>query len=155
MRGMPFAPLLLAALLMAGCDSSGTRSGPPLTATVDVTATTETTVGGSAFMTVAVTNTGPAIPDLGLVFFNGDLWYARHAITDAGGCTIDPFNKAFDCGDLAAGATTKFAIVGVAKDAGNFQYELALKELDQPFDFVNNHADGIDVKTWSEQIGPA
>lgn len=152
--------LLATLLLVVACDSgssvaSGARSAPPLTATVDGTATTQTTVGGPAHLTVTVTNTGPAIPHLGLVFLKGDKWYDHHVITDGAGCTIDRNHNAFDCGDLAVGATAKFAIVGVAKDAGNFQYEVAFEELVPPFDFINNHPNGADTLTWSEAIVPA
>jgi hypothetical protein len=56
-------------LLCAGCTS------PPIfTATVGVSATQNATVGGQAQLVVMLTNTGPAIPHLGLVFMTADKW---------------------------------------------------------------------------------
>ena len=43
-------------------------------------------------------------------------------------------------------------IVGSATDAGSFHYELALRELVRPFDYVNDHPSGADVQTWDETI---
>jgi hypothetical protein len=45
-------------------------------------------------------------------------------------------------------------IVGSAKEAGTFSYELALRELARPFDFVNDHPDGADLQKWAETITP-
>lgn len=144
---MRLAGLLTVALLLSGC------SDPPrFTATVETAATTNAVVGGQAQLLVKVTNTGPAIPQLGLVFASTDKWYDRHTVSDAGGCTVDPGPSAFQCGDLPAGASVSFLIVGVAKDAGTFHYELVLRELVHPFDYVNDHSDGADTQTWDETI---
>lgn len=129
---------------------------PPIfTATVVASATQSTTVGGRAQMVVTLTNTGPAIPHLGLVFVSADKWYVHHSVTDLGGCTIAADSSAFDCGDLSAGQTVTYSFVGTAKDAGNFHYELALRELIQPFDFVNDHPTGADLQIWDESVLPA
>jgi hypothetical protein len=45
-------------------------------------------------------------------------------------------------------------IVGTTRDAGTFHYELALRELVRPFDFVNDHPDGADVHVWDETVTP-
>jgi hypothetical protein len=42
--------------------------------------------------------------------------------------------------------------VGAAKDAGTYHYQLALRELVRPFDYVNDHPDGADVQAWDETI---
>ncbi len=137
-------------LLCAGC------ANPPIfTATVVTSATQSTTVGGQAQLVVMLTNTGPAIPHLGLVFLSADKWYEHHTLSDLGGCTIAVDAAAFDCGDLKAGQTVTYTIAGTAKDAGNFHYELALRELVQPFDFVNDHPTGADLQIWDESIVPA
>ena len=136
-------------LLLAGC------SNPvPPTATVETSATQSVAVGGVAQLVVQLTNTGPAIPHLGLVFMTADKWYDHHTVTDFGGCTVASDASAFDCGDLAAGASASISIAGTAKDVGSFHYELALRELVPPFDFVNDHPDGADVQTWDETITP-
>jgi hypothetical protein len=83
-----------------------------------------------------------------------DKWYEHHTVSDLGGCTLASDASAFDCGDVGAGATASFLIVGSAKDAGTFHYQLALRELVRPFDFVNDHPDGADVQTWAETITP-
>ena len=146
---MRVAGLLALVLLLGGC-----ASPVPLTATIETSATQDVAVGGQAQLVVKLTNTGPAIPHLGLVFMTADKWYEHHTVTDLGGCTIASDASAFDCGDLAAGASASFSIVGAAKDAGTFHYELALRELVQPFDFVNDHPDGADLQTWDETITP-
>jgi hypothetical protein len=144
---MKVAGLLTAVLLLCGC-----ADPPRFTATVDTSATANAVVGGKAQLLVKVTNTGPAIPQLGLVFTSADKWYDHHTISDAGGCAVDAGPSAFRCGDLPAGASVSFLIVGVAKDAGTFHYELVLRELVQPFDYVNDHPDGADAQTWDETI---
>lgn len=146
---MKVARLVALVLLLAGC-----ANFVPLSATVETSATQSVAVAGRAQLVVKLTNTGPAIPHLGLVFMTADKWYVHHTVTDLGGCTVAIDASAFDCGDLAAGASASFSIVGAAKDAGTFHYELALRELVQPFDFVNDHPDGADVQTWDETITP-
>jgi len=139
--------LIALGLLLTGC------SNPvPLTATIETSATQNVAVSGRAQLVVKLTNTGPAIPQLGLVFMTADKWYDHHTVTDLDGCTVASDSAAFDCGDLAAGATASFSIVGTAKDVGTFHYELALRELVRPFDYVNDHPDGADVQTWDETI---
>jgi hypothetical protein len=137
-------------LVCAGCTS------PPIfTATVGVSATQNATVGSQAQLVVMLTNTGPAIPHLGLVFMTADKWYVHHTVSDLGGCTVSLDESAFDCGDLNAGQSVTYTIAGKAKDAGTFHYELALRELVQPFDYVNDHPTGADLQVWDETIGPA
>ena len=144
---MKVAGLFALGLLLAGCSNP-----TPLTATVETSATQNVAVGGRAQLVVKLTNTGPAIPHLGLVFMTADKWYEHHTVSDLGGCTIASDASAFDCGDLAAGATASFSIVGAAKDAGTFHFQMALRELVRPFDYVNDHPDGADVQTWDETI---
>ena len=146
---MKVARMVALVLLLGGC----TTPVPP-TATVETSATQTVAVGGRAQLVVKLTNTGPDIPHLGLVFMTVDKWYEQHTVSDLGGCTIASDASAFDCGDLAAGASASFSIVGAAKDSGSFHYELALRELVQPFDFVNDHPAGADLQTWDETITP-
>jgi hypothetical protein len=143
--GRVFALVLLA---------SGCTNPVPLTATAQVAATQDAAVGGVAQLVVQVTNTGPAIPHLGLVFMTADRWYEHHTVSDLGGCAVAADASALDCGDLGVGVTASFTIVGTAKDAGTFHYELALRELVRPFDFVNDHPGGADVQAWDETIVP-
>lgn len=144
---MKLAGLVALVLVLSGC-----ADPPHFTATVETAATASAVVGGKAQLLVTVTNTGPAIPQLGLVFASADKWYEHHAVSELGGCTVDPGPSAFQCGDLPAGASASFLIVGVAKVAGTFHYELILRELVQPFDYVNDHPDGADVQAWDETI---
>jgi hypothetical protein len=134
-------------LLLAGC-----QTPTPLTATINASATQSATVAGRAHLVVQLTNTGPAIPHLGLVFLSANKWYDHRTVSDLGGCTLTIDRSAFDCGDLGAGQTATYSIAGLAKDAGTFHYELALQELVQPFAFVNDHPSGADVQTWDESI---
>ena len=144
---MKVARLVALALLVAGCISP-----IPLSATVEAAATQAVAVGAHAQLSVKLTNTGPAIPHVGLVFRTADKWYEHHVVTDFGGCTLASDASAFDCGDVATGATASFVIVGTAKDAGTFHYELALRSLVRPFDYVNNHSDGAEVQAWDEIV---
>ena len=146
---MKVAGLVALVLIMAGCDNP-----VPLSALVETSATKNAAVGGSAQLSVKVTNTGPAIPHLGLVFRTADRWYEHHTVSDLGGCALAADASAFDCGDVDAGATASFLIVGTAKDAGTFHYELVLRELVRPFDYVNDHPDGADVHIWDETVTP-
>src|SRR5215472_7542827 len=103
-------------------------SPQPLTATVSVVATTTARVGDVAQLVVKVTNTGPLIPHLGLVFRTDDRWYERHDLKDLAGCTVATQSSAFDCGDLAVDDSKTFSFAGVANVAGTFHYELAVRE---------------------------
>jgi hypothetical protein len=148
--GMKAGAWVALVLVCAAC------ADPPIfTATVATSATQNSTVGGQAQLVVMITNTGPLIPHLGLVFLSADKWYVHHTVSDLGGCTLAVDSSAFDCGDLKAGQTVTYTIAGTAKDAGNFHYELALRELVQPFDFVNDHPTGADLQIWDESIVPA
>jgi hypothetical protein len=146
---MKVGGLVALVLLVSGCDNP-----VPLAATVETSATQNVAIGGRAQLVVKLTNTGPAIPHLGLVFMTADKWYEHHTVSDIGGCTLASDSAAFDCGDVGAGASTSFVIVGTAKDAGTFHYQLALRELVRPFDFVNDHPDGADLQKWDETITP-
>jgi len=133
--------------------ASGMCSNPvPMTATVDAVATHGAKVGDPVQLVVKVTNTGPLIPHLGLVFRTADRWYERHNVTDLGGCVLARDESAFDCGDLAQGAAKTYSFHGTATAAGAFHYELALRELIQPFDYVNDHSDGADAQAWDETV---
>jgi hypothetical protein len=139
----------LVAVLLA----SGLCSNPePMTASVDAGGTQTARVGDAVQLVVKITNTGPLIPHLGLVFRTADVWYDRHTMTDLGGCTIARSESAFDCGDLAKSESKTFSFHGVADATGTFHYQLALRELVQPFDYVNDHPDGADAQSWDETV---
>ena len=139
---------VLAVVLLAGVCSAPV----PLSATVDASATSSAVVGAAEQLIVKVTNTGPLVPHLGLVFRTADRWYDRHKMTDLGGCVVAAASDGFDCGDLDAGASKTYSFAGTGVAAGSFHYELALRELVQPFDYVNDHSDGPDVQVWDETI---
>jgi hypothetical protein len=141
--------VVLAAVLMG----AGICAPPqPMTAAVSVAASSSAHVGDLSQLVVKVTNTGPAIPHLGLVFRTSDHWYERHEMKDLAGCVVVMESSGFDCGDLAASDSRTLSFSGVASVAGTFHYELALRELVQPFDWVNDHADGADAQTWDETV---
>ena len=136
-------------MLVAG----GLCSAPqPLTASVDAVATHIAAVGAPTELVLKVTNTGPLITQLGFVFRTSDRWYERHEMTDLGGCSIAADASAFACGDLPAGETRTYSFRGVALAAGIFHYEIALRELVHPYDYVNDHADGADTHVWDEAV---
>ena len=122
------------------------------TANFTTAASQNLVVGERGQLVVQLTNTGPAISHLGLVFRTADKWYEHHAIVELGGCIVNADASAFDCGDVGAGETESFTFVGTAKDAGTFHYELALRQLVRPFDYVNNSRDGAEVQTWDETV---
>ncbi|SRR6266446_4559872 len=140
--------IVLVALLASGlCAPSD-----PLTATVQAVATQNARVGGLVDLVVSVTNTGPAISHLGLVFRTSDRWYERHEMTDLGGCSVVTDASAFDCGDLAPKETRTYSLRGIANIAGSYHFELALRELVHPFNYVNDHSDGADAQVWDETV---
>ncbi|TMG23353.1 MAG: hypothetical protein E6H99_00300 [Chloroflexi bacterium] len=73
-------------------------------------------------------------------------------MTDLGGCTIAEEQSAFDCGDLAKSESKTYSFQSIATTVGTFHYELALRELVHPFNYVNDHSDGADVLTWDETV---
>jgi len=139
---------LVAAFLTAGVCSNPV----PFSASVDAVATHEVKAGSAAQLVVKVTNTGPAIPHLGLVFRTADRWYERHKMTALGGCVIATDASAFDCGNLGPGEVKTYSFSGDAATAGAFHYEMVLRELVQPFDYVNDHPDGADAQVWDETV---
>jgi hypothetical protein len=142
----------LVGLLLA----AGLCSAPdPLTASVDAAGSQTAKIGDAVQLVVKVTNTGPLIPHLGLVFRTSDRWFERHKVSDLGGCVVVTDESAFDCGDLAKSESKTFSFHGTATTAGAFHYELALRELVQPFDYVNDHRDGADVTVWDETVSQA
>src|SRR6266702_8784492 len=100
MKVMGLVGLILAAGLCAAPEQ--------LTATVDAAGSQSAKLGGAVQLVVKVTNTGPLIPHLGLVFRTPHRWYERHNVTDLGGCVLARDESAFDCGDLAPGADKTF-----------------------------------------------
>jgi hypothetical protein len=141
--------VVLAAALIA----AGPCAPPqPMSASVNVIASSAVRIGELSQLVVKVTNTGPLIPHLGLVFRTSDHWYDRHEMTDLSGCVVSPESAGFDCGDLAVNDSRTFSFSGIAMVAGSFHYELALRELVQPYDWVNDHPDGADAQTWDETV---
>ena len=140
--------IVLAAVLLTGLCSAP----DPLTASVTASATATAVVGASEQLVVNVTNTGPLIPHLGLEFRTADRWYATHKMTELAGCSIASDQGALDCGDLPRDDSKTYSFAGVALAAGSFHYELALRELVQPFAYVDDHTDGPDVQAWDETI---
>ncbi len=136
-------------IVVAGCVNP-----VPLTATVSTSASQSVAIGGPAQLVVKLTNTGPAIPHLGLVFRTADKWYEHHTVSNLGGCTVAADASAFDCGDLGTGESASYSIIGTAKDAGSFHYELALRSLVRPFDYVNYRSDGAEIQVWDETVTP-
>ena len=137
---------IIVAMLTAACSQP-----VPLTATVEAIASATAEVGGAVQLVVKVTNTGPLVPHLGLVFRTADKWYETHRMTELGGCTVVTDSSAFDCGDLPAKESRTLSLRGVATTAGTFHYELALRQLVQPFDYVNDHH-GVDAQIWDEVV---
>ena len=139
----------LVAVLLA----SGFCSSPDvLTATVDGGGSRSARVGEAVQLVIKVTNTGPSIPHLGLVFRTPDRWYERHKMTALDGCVIDNQSSALDCGDLAQSESKTYSFQGIATVAGTFHYELALRELVHPYAYVNDHPDGPDAQVWDEAV---
>src|SRR6202022_3240242 len=108
------AGVLVAIVLLVG----GCASPVPLTATFSTSASQNLAVGDRAQLVVKLTNTGPAIPHLGLVFRTADKWYEHHTVTDLGGCTVAADASAFDCGDLGAGERGTFPVAGRRTEPG-------------------------------------
>src|SRR5882672_6740177 len=142
---------LMALLLMTGLCSSPDL----LTATVEGGGSQSAKVGEAVQLVIKVTNTGPAIPHLGFVFRTPDRWYERHKMTELGGCIVDTESSALDCGDLASSESKTYTFRGTATTPGSFHYELALRELVQPYHYVNDHHDGPDAQVWDETVTAA
>jgi hypothetical protein len=139
--------------LVAVVLATGLCANPqPMTAAVDAAGTQSARVGDTVQLVVKITNTGPVVPHLGLVFRTTDIWFERHKMTDLAGCTVAKAESAFDCGDLAQDASKTFTFQAVADIPGMFHYELVLRELVQPYDYVNDHPDGADATAWDETV---
>ena len=136
-------------VMVAVVMAAGICSAPvPLTAAVDAVATHNAKVGGTVELLLKVTNTGPQIPSLGFVFRTADRWYDRHEMTEMSGCGIAVDAAAFACGDLGAGESRTFTFRGVATIEGTFHFEVSVRELVQPFDYVNSG----DTHVWDEAV---
>src|SRR5690349_21723330 len=101
--------VVLAAVLVA----AGPCASPqPMTASVNVIASSVVRIGEVSQLVVKVTNTGPAVPHLGLVFRTSDHWYDRHEMKDLAGCVVAVESSGFDCGDLAVSDSRTFSFSG-------------------------------------------
>jgi len=67
--------------------------------------------------------------------------------TSRPGCALAPII----C-DLARSESKTFVFPGIANTAGSFHFELTLRELVHPFDYVNDRADGADTHGWDETV---
>src|ERR1700737_5095428 len=90
----------------------------PFTATFSTSASQNVVVGERAQLVVKLTNTGPLIPPLALVFRTADKWFEHHTVSDLGGCTVAADASAFDCGDLGAGERGTFPVAGRRTEPG-------------------------------------
>src|SRR5207302_9529226 len=96
---------LVAALLAAGLCAPPV----PFTANVEQVASRDVKAGSAAQLVVKVTNTGPVIPHLDLVFRTADRWFERHKLTDLARCAISTEQYAISGGDLVQGESKAYS----------------------------------------------
>src|SRR5260370_27833730 len=101
---MKAARLSALVMLLAGCINP-----VPPTATIETSATHNVAVGGLAQLVVKLTNTGPAIPHLRLVFMTTDKCYDLHTVTDFAVFITVTCVSSFDSRDPAAAASSSFS----------------------------------------------
>jgi hypothetical protein len=108
-------------------------------------------VGGEDEISVTVTNKGPGDFQTLVVYLNSkDDWFKHHVITDPSGCTINKDLERLDCGPMKVGETRTLNIFGSPKDAGNFDFQLAI--VDQ--EGSNLIYPDLDAMSWSEAVTP-
>jgi hypothetical protein len=148
---MKLRPLLVAAILLALGAGCGQASHPKATIDLSGRSSAQARVGGSDTVELTVKNTGSQSFSLLVVYLNGkDDWFKHHVITDPAGCTIYKNLERLECGRLAVGETKALAIVGSPRDAGNFEFQVAIVDEEQG-DLVYPDQDALD---WNEAITP-
>lgn len=86
-----------------------------------------------------------------VVYLNGrDDWFKHHVITDPSRCTINKDLERLECGRFVESALAAFIILGSPKDAGDFNFELAIGDQDgSTLKYPDNN-----MLTWSEAVIP-
>jgi hypothetical protein len=73
---------------------------------------------------VTIGNVGKAdIPNLGIMFDDGDRFLDHYTVVTSGSCTVDKSLPGLACGLLAQGKELKFTMTAQPRDAGNFTFK--------------------------------
>jgi hypothetical protein len=133
---------------LAGCGASHPKP------TIDLSgkSTVQARVGGSDDVEVTVKNTGNQPFSLLVIYLDGkDDWFKHHVVTDPAGCTINKNEERLECGRLGVGEVRMLTIVGSPKDAGNFDFQVAIVDQEQN-DLLYPDGDALD---WREAVTPS
>jgi hypothetical protein len=119
--------------------------------------------GDSSCFKVSLTNTGPAIGRLAIIFRVGKPyadWIEIHPhamlppSTTTQGCALDPSNSAIVCGPVAPKGEVAAYLQGLAKGTGTFKYAVAFADISSGTPvFLNQRINGAyQVLTYTETI---
>jgi hypothetical protein len=133
----------------------------PLTAQISSTACPVAHVGDPACLKVTLTNTGPPISVLAMIFDTDKPytdWFQHHtgaslAKTDpAAGCNFDLVKLEVVCGPVPAGSHLTIVLTGFVASLGTYQYAVHFGDLHAGYlSDVNLNADGTQFRVfWTE-----
>jgi hypothetical protein len=121
---------LLACVLgvaVVGCgDSGGATGGGNADMAISFTSSFNATVivGQLADFDLTIVNVGKAdIPNLGVMFDDGDRFLDHYTVVSSGSCTVDKDLPGLACGSLAHGTALKFTMTAQPRNAGNFTFK--------------------------------
>jgi hypothetical protein len=112
-------------LLMVACGgSSGTTAvvdTSKMMVSFESTFIKSVQVGNPTDFNLDVKDVGTVdIPNLDLLFDDGDRFLDKYTVTSAGSCKVDKGLPGLACGKLAHGAELKFVVTAQPKSAGDF-----------------------------------
>lgn len=89
------------------------------------------------------------IPNLSLVFDDGDRFMDKYTIENAGSCSVDSNLPGLACGKLTKGNHLKFTIKGKPKAAGNYVFKFHVDQYKTPL----YEADNTEyVYSWTQTV---
>ena len=139
------------------------RAPAPLTARLSGSYCPVIRVGDTACWHGGLTNTGPRIGRLAMIFVVGGgytNWFTTHAgpslsgFYTTAGCTVDAANARILCGAVPAGASVSVYLDGDVSKAGAFSYAVKFADISSGgVVYIDQNPNGThQVVSWSESI---
>ena len=117
---------------------------------VDSTFTASVPNGSPTGFDLDIKDVGTAdIPNLNILFNDGDRFLDKYTVGSAGSCKVDTSLPGLSCGKLAHGADLKFTVTATPKSAGSFVFKFQVAENKQILKQADNN---IYVYSWTQTV---
>ena len=143
-------------LLMVGCGGSvGTAAPSPvdtskMMVSLDSTFTRSVPIGSPTDFDIDVKDVGSVdIPNLTIIFDDGDRFMDNYTIKSSGTCKVDKGLPGLACGKVATGADFKVTITAQPSKAGSFVFKFHLADNKQR---LHQSDDNEYVYSWTQTV---